>query len=32
VDPERPGQFAGRLDAHEMAEIDRALRIVLGLF
>lgn len=32
IDPERLGKFAGRLDAREMTEIDRALRIVLGLF
>ena len=32
VAPERLGTFAGRLDAHELTEIDRALRIVLGLF
>ena len=28
----RLGDFAGRLSAHEMAEVDLALRNVLGLF
>jgi len=32
VDGQRLGDFAGRLDAAEMADVDRALRIVLGLF
>ncbi|MDR1513996.1 MAG: type II toxin-antitoxin system PemK/MazF family toxin [Propionibacteriaceae bacterium] len=32
VDPEaRLGGFAGRLDAAELAAVDRALRVVLGL-
>lgn len=32
VDPDvRLGEFAGRLDAAELAEVDGALRVVLGL-
>lgn len=31
VDGERLGDFAGRLDPHEMAEIDQAVRLVTGL-
>jgi mRNA-degrading endonuclease toxin of MazEF toxin-antitoxin module len=31
VDPDRLGEFAGRLSAVEIAEVDRALRLVLGL-
>lgn len=31
VDPQRLGDRVGRLALHEMAEIDTALRIVLGL-
>jgi mRNA interferase MazF len=32
IDPEvRIGDFAGRLDPHEMAAVDDALRVVLGL-
>jgi mRNA interferase MazF len=31
VDPGRLGEFAGRLDAHELAAVDDALRLVLGL-
>jgi len=33
VDPEAElGDFAGRLSADELADVDRALRMVLGLF
>jgi mRNA interferase MazF len=33
VNPEtRLGEFAGRLDAGELAEVDTALRLVLGLY
>ena len=31
VDPQRLGDFAGRLDAHEIAAVDEALRLVLAL-
>jgi len=31
VDPQRLGDFAGRLDAHEMTAVDEALKLVLGL-
>lgn len=31
VDPQRLGEFAGRLDAHEMAAVDEALKLVLAL-
>jgi mRNA interferase MazF len=31
VDPQRLGDLAGRLQSHEMSEIDSALRVVLGL-
>ncbi|MGH3925785.1 MAG: type II toxin-antitoxin system PemK/MazF family toxin [Pseudonocardiaceae bacterium] len=31
VDPQRLGACVGRLSLHEMAELDAALRIVLGL-
>jgi mRNA interferase MazF len=31
VDPERLGEPAGRLTVEEMADVDAALRIVLGL-
>jgi mRNA interferase MazF len=32
VDPQRLGDFAGRLDAHEMAAVDEALKLVLALW
>lgn len=32
VDRDRLGDFAGRVDSHELSEIDSALRGVLGLF
>ena len=32
VDRDRLGDFAGRVDAHEMEHIDTALRGALGLF
>ena len=31
VDPERLGQSAGRLEAHELRALDEALMLVLGL-
>lgn len=31
VDPQRLGEFAGRLDAHEMASVDEAFQLVLAL-
>ena len=31
VDPQRLGDFAGRLDTHEMAAVDEALKLVLAL-
>ncbi len=31
VDPQRLGDFAGRLDTEEMAAIDDALKLVLAL-
>jgi mRNA interferase MazF len=31
VDPQRLGACVGRLSLHEMAELDAALRTVLGL-
>jgi mRNA interferase MazF len=31
VDPQRLGEFAGRLDIHEMGAIEEALRLVLAL-
>ena len=31
VDPERLGQSAGRLDAHELRAVDEALLLLLGL-
>ncbi|KAA2265249.1 type II toxin-antitoxin system PemK/MazF family toxin [Solihabitans fulvus] len=31
IDPQRLGELAGRLAPHELAEVDAALRIVLGL-
>ena len=31
VDPQRLGDFAGRLDTREMAAVDHALRLVLAL-
>jgi mRNA interferase MazF len=31
VDPQRLGDLAGRLQLHEMSEVDAALRVVLGL-
>jgi mRNA interferase MazF len=32
VDPQRLGEFAGRLSPKELDEVDTALRIVFGLF
>jgi mRNA interferase MazF len=32
ISTERLGAFAGRLDAHELAAVDDALRIAFGLF
>ena len=31
ADPQRLGEFAGRLSANELAEVETALRLVLGL-
>jgi mRNA interferase MazF len=31
VDPQRLGDFAGRLDTHEIAAVDEALKLVLAL-
>jgi mRNA-degrading endonuclease toxin of MazEF toxin-antitoxin module len=31
VDPQRLGEFAGRLDAREIGAVDEALRLVLAL-
>ncbi|MPY85618.1 MAG: type II toxin-antitoxin system PemK/MazF family toxin [Actinophytocola sp.] len=31
IDPQRLGEFAGRLSWHEMSQVDGALRTVLGL-
>ncbi len=31
VDPQRLGEFAGRLDTQEMAAVDEALKLVLAL-
>ncbi len=31
VDPERLGQLVGHLSSRELAEVDQALRVVLGL-
>jgi len=31
VDPQRLGRSAGRLDAHEVAAVDQALALLLGL-
>jgi mRNA interferase MazF len=31
VDASRLGEFAGRLDAAETGELDRAVRLILGL-
>ncbi|MET8003868.1 type II toxin-antitoxin system PemK/MazF family toxin [Nonomuraea glycinis] len=32
VDPQRLGDFAGRLSSEELDEVDTALRLVFGLF
>jgi mRNA interferase MazF len=31
VDPQRLGEFAGRLDAREMSAVEAALKLVLAL-